>query len=98
MYICRIVVIKVGYCGKAISCSHGGPALGVRGGMFLMITSMKSTHESIPFKHSVVVIYCSFMLNIVDSIGGVNMGNNSISPMITSMKSTHKCPIQTQCG
>ena len=29
------------------------------------LTSMKSTHESIPFKHSV---------GILNSIGGVNMG------------------------
>ena len=30
-----------------------------------MITSMKSRHESVPFKHSVVRLYSSFMLNIV---------------------------------
>ena len=27
-----------------------------------MITSMKSTHESVPFKHSVVRLYSSFMI------------------------------------
>ena len=41
-----------------------------------MVTSMKSTHGSVPFKNSVVRLYiaalCFFALY---SIGGVNMGN-----------------------
>ena len=51
-----------------------------------MITSMKSTHESVPFKDGVVRLYSYFVLN---SIGGVNMRKNGISAMITSMKSAH---------
>ena len=34
---------------------------------------MKSTHESVLFKHSVVRLYNTCMLNI---IGGVSMGDN----------------------
>ena len=44
-----------------------------------MITSMKSTHEIVPFKHSVVrlYIYSSFMRNLVSGVGGggVNIGD-----------------------
>ena len=35
------------------------------GGISPMITSTKSTHESVPFKHSVARLYSTFMLNIV---------------------------------
>ena len=49
---------------------------------------MNSMHGSVPFKHSVVrFIYSNYAKY---SIGGVNMGNNGISSMITSMKSTHE--------
>ena len=34
-------------------------------GIAPMLTPMKSTHESVPFKHSVVRLYSSFMLNMV---------------------------------
>ena len=42
-------------------------ALIMEQGISLVITAMKSTHESIPFKHSVIKLYnySSFMLNIV---------------------------------
>ena len=35
-------------------------------GISPMITSMKSTHERVPFKDSVVRLYSTFMLNIVE--------------------------------
>ena len=39
-----------------------------------MITSMKSTHGSVPFKHSVVRLYTATCAKY--NIGSVNMGNN----------------------
>ena len=42
-------------------------------GISLMITSMKSTHESLPFKHSVVRLYKQ-QVYAEYSIGGVNIG------------------------
>ena len=52
-------------------------------GIYPMITPMKSTHGSVPFKDSVDRLYiAAYMLNIVKE-------NNGISPMITPMKSTH---------
>ena len=39
-----------------------------------MITSMKSTHGSVPFKHNVVRLYIAALLNMVQAV--LTWGNN----------------------
>ena len=50
---------------SCLLCRHGDPEKHFQESIFPMITSMKSTHESVPFKYSVVRLYSTFMLNIV---------------------------------
>ena len=56
--------------GRSSLC-RSGP---VAAGFSPMITSMKSTHESDLFRQSVVRLYSSFMLNIVEAV--LTWGNN----------------------
>ena len=49
-------------------------------GISPMITSMKSTHGSVPFRHSVVRLYGKY------STGGVNMKDSSFHVSISGMR------------
>ena len=61
-----------------------------------MVTSMKSTHESVPFKYSVVRLYNIFMLNTVYMV--LTWGNNPKRPCCLGSIKQRKQFQVTHCG
>ena len=74
MFVRLEVIFKNPYIATCLRIAgRRDPVLGclLMFGISSMITSMKSTHESVPFKHSVVRLYKQLYATYI--LGGVNM-------------------------